>query len=462
MPVAYAESSPAPPASFPFTPPHRWAVVGGGMLGLVAAWRLAQAGQSVTVFEAATEPGGLAAAWRIGDVQWDRHYHVILSSDTALTGLLDELGLGAELRWTTTRTGFFVQDRLHEFSGARDYLRLPTLGWIGKARLGATIARGALIRDGAPLEQLTSVEWLTRWSGAEVVENFWLPLLRAKLGSFAEQASAAFIWASIARLFTARKSGVGPERFGYVRGGYAAVLARLTAALEAKGVEIRLGSPVSRVQPGPDGLEIHVPGRAVETFDEVVVTAAPPLAARLCPSLTREEKQRLEGVPYLGILCTSLLLRRPLSGHYVTNLADARIPFTGLIEMTAVVDPAELGGRTLVYVPRYAPADDPAWNWSDAELEAKAVAAVRTVHPAVTDEDVLACRISRVRQVMALPALDFTRRHLPARATSVPGLHLVNSAQIVNSTLNVNATILIAEQAVSALLADRAARKGAA
>jgi cation diffusion facilitator CzcD-associated flavoprotein CzcO len=40
----------------------RWAVVGGGMLGLTLAHRLQQAGQQVTLLEAAPEVGGLAGA----------------------------------------------------------------------------------------------------------------------------------------------------------------------------------------------------------------------------------------------------------------------------------------------------------------------------------------------------------------------------------------------------------------
>ncbi|HWC69399.1 MAG TPA: FAD-dependent oxidoreductase, partial [Acidimicrobiales bacterium] len=57
------------------------AVIGGGVLGLAVAARLRERGQEVTVFEAAPQLGGLAGAWQVGDVVWDRHYHVTLASD---------------------------------------------------------------------------------------------------------------------------------------------------------------------------------------------------------------------------------------------------------------------------------------------------------------------------------------------------------------------------------------------
>ena len=61
-----------------------WCIVGGGMLGLTLARRLAQRGHQVTLFEAAPQLGGLASAWELGDVTWDRHYHVTLLSDAHL------------------------------------------------------------------------------------------------------------------------------------------------------------------------------------------------------------------------------------------------------------------------------------------------------------------------------------------------------------------------------------------
>ena len=87
-------------------------IVGGGMLGMTLALRLSQAGHRVTIIEAAPSPGGLAAPQTIGGFTWDRFYHVILLSDANLRALLDELGISSRLFWRTTRTGFYVDDRL--------------------------------------------------------------------------------------------------------------------------------------------------------------------------------------------------------------------------------------------------------------------------------------------------------------------------------------------------------------
>ena len=43
------------------------------MLGLTLALRLRDQGKDVTVLERADAIGGLAAAWQVGEITWDRH-----------------------------------------------------------------------------------------------------------------------------------------------------------------------------------------------------------------------------------------------------------------------------------------------------------------------------------------------------------------------------------------------------
>ena len=75
---------------------ERIGIVGGGLLGLSLADRLQKLGHSVSVFEAAPHFGGLASAWKLGDLTWDRFYHVILLSDSHTHALLKELDLASE------------------------------------------------------------------------------------------------------------------------------------------------------------------------------------------------------------------------------------------------------------------------------------------------------------------------------------------------------------------------------
>jgi protoporphyrinogen oxidase len=430
---------------------ERWGIVGGGFLGLTLALRLSQQGKDVTLFEAADRLGGLASAWELGGVVWDRHYHVTLLSDTYLRALLAELRLEGELRWAETRTGFYTDGRLYSLSNTLEFFRFPPLGLWDKVRLGATILYASKVKNWKRLEQIAAADWLRRWSGRRTLERIWLPLLRAKLGANYHKASAAFIWAIIARLYAARRTGLKKEMFGYVRGGYARVLERFAEVLGGHGVRIRLGHAAAKVVAANGETAVEFTGGQRETFDRVVVTLPAPAAARLCPDLTADEHARLTGIQYQGILCASVLLTNPLAGFYVTNITDDWVPFTAVIEMSALVDRQQFGGNALVYLPKYVPPDDPAFALSDQEVEEQFLAALGKMYPHFRRSDVRAVRVSRVRHVLAIATLNYSDR-LPPMKTSVPGLHIVNSAHIVNGTLNVNETVQLAERAAKRLL----------
>ncbi len=464
---------------------------------MTLALRLAQHGNKVTLFESADQIGGLASAWNIGDVVWDRHYHVTLASDKHTRKIIGELGLGEEFKWVETKTGFYTDGELVSMSNTMEFLKFPPLGLISKLRLGATIFYASRVKDWKRLEKITVEKWLTRLSGKKTFEKIWKPLLKAKLGEAYAETSAAFIWATIQRMYAARDSGLKKEMFGYVRGGYARVLERFGEVLVENGVEIRLNSRIDNVErlengrirlspvearrrndPKPvtvkqktkygllrnttavaqgfSGAFLSEPDVAVnkvidfphnevfDTFDKVILTCPSNVAAKMVSSLTKFEKQDLENIRYQGIVCASVLLKCSLSKYYVTNITD-EAPFTGVIEMSALVDKKEFGRNALIYLPKYVAPDDGLFEKTDDEIREIFLNGLEKIYPHFVRKDVLAFRVSRVRQVFPLPVLNYSTG-LPPAKTSIDGLFIINSSHIVNGTLNVNETIHLAER----------------
>jgi protoporphyrinogen oxidase len=430
---------------------REWGVIGGGVLGMTLALRLAQQGYPVTLYEAASELGGLAAAWKIGDVVWDKHYHVILASDSRLRALLRELGLEQDLQWVETKTGFYTDGQFYSMSNSLEFLRFPPLNLIDKFRLALTILHASRIKNWHALENVLVADWLRKYSGENTTRKIWLPLLRAKLGTNYEKTSAAFIWATIARMYAARRSGLKKEMFGYLPGGYARILSALEKKARAAGVSIRTGCSLRELE-SLERVSLKFANGESATADDVVLTVPCHVAAKACSQLAADERQRLLGVEYQGILCASVLLKKTLGPYYVTNITEEWVPFTAVIEMTALVKPSDLGGNHLIYLPKYIPAEDPSFASSDTELRESFLGALQKMYPAFDGRNVLAFQVSRVRNVFAIPTLRYSAK-LPPMATSVPGLYIVNSAHIVNGTLNVNETVALAERALPLILA---------
>lgn len=428
------------------------AIIGSGFLGLTLALRLSEQGNQVTIFESANEIGGLASVWQIGDIIWDKHYHVTLLSDSFTKKIVGELGLENEFEWVETKTGFYTDGRLVSMSNTLEFLKFPPLDLISKFRLGGTIFYAARVKDWKALEKISVEDWLTKLSGKKTFEKMWKPLLKAKLGEAYKETSAAFIWATIQRMYAARNSGLKKEMFGYVRGGYATVLKRFAEVLREKGVEIRLNSKVLTAETQRRGdnkivLDSETQDSRLKTqdsFDKIILTCPSNIAAKICPQLTESEPNKLTNIKYQGIVCASLLTKKSLSPYYVTNITD-ETPFTGIIEMSALVDKKEFGGNALVYLPKYVAPDDELFEKTDKEIEEKFLSALEKMYPHFKREDVLSFKISRVREVFPIPTLNYSE-NVPSVKTSLENIFIINSAQITNGTLNVNETIQLAEK----------------
>ncbi len=449
---------------------------------MTLALRLAEMGAKVTVYESAPEIGGLAGAWQIGDVVWDKHYHVTLLSDSFTRKIVEEIGLGEEFEWVETKTGFYTDCKLVSMSNTLEFLQFPPLDLISKFRLGATIFYASRVKDWKALEKISVEDWLTKLSGKKTFEKMWKPLLMAKLGEAYKETSAAFIWATIQRMYAARNSGLKKEMFGYVRGGYAKVLEKFGEHLQTQGVEIRLNARVEKIEQ-IDGkifltaenaesaendkivaektdaisASMELPTKinlkksassalsAVKnSFDSVVLTCPSNVAAKILPQLTDDEKAKLTKIKYQGIVCASVLMKKSLSNFYVTNITD-ETPFTGIIEMSALVDKKEFGSNALVYLPKYVAPDDELFEKSDAEIEEIFLSALEKMYSHFKRADVVSFKLSRVRQVFPLPTIDYSA-NVPSVETSLENVFIVNSAQITNGTLNINETVMLAER----------------
>jgi protoporphyrinogen oxidase len=201
------------------------------------------------------------------------------------------------------------------------------------------------------------------------------------------------------------------------------------------------------------GVNVSLANGASDTFDRIVVTAPAPIASKICPGLSPREHEVLREVNYQGIVCASLLLTRPLGDYYITNITDSWVPFTAVIEMSACVDRKHLGGHHLVYLPRYLASDDPDFKIADEEWQGRFVGGLQRMYSDFSEDQILSFRVSRERYVYALSTLEYSQ-HMPPKRTSLPGVYLVNTAHVVNGTLNVNETLSLAEASLPVLLGE--------
>jgi protoporphyrinogen oxidase len=435
--------------------PLDWAIIGGGMLGMTLALRLSQQGYQVTIYESADKAGGLTSAWRMNDVVWDRFYHVILMSDLNTRKILHEIGLDSELNWVETKTGFYSEGKLYSMSNLVEFFKFPPINLLDKFRLGLTIFIASRIKNWKAIENILVEDWLTRWSGKRVFARIWLPLLKAKLGDNYKNTSASFIWSTIQRMYAARRSGLKKEMFGYVTGGYEHINSQFINHLMKVGVQFKYNSTVHAVNRNSSGkIEVILNDNTSTAYSKVISTLPSSISVKIAPQLNLKELQQHQSIKYLGVICTTILLKKKLSPFYVTNITDNNTPFTGVIEMTALINPNEIKGQHLIYLPKYVNSDDSLLNVSNEELSQAFLTRFLKMYPSVNREEVSFCGVSKVRNVFCLPTLNYSQK-LPGIKTSMDNYFIINSAQIINGTLNVNETIQVAESKLAEILNEK-------
>lgn len=415
-------------------------IIGGGMMGLALAYRLSQQGHSITVFESSKQLGGLTTYQDYGPFVWDRFYHVILPSDTHLIDFIKEIGLGKQLRWHPTLTGCYIDGKLYSISNTVEFLRFPPLNLIEKFRLALTLLYGSRIKNWRQLEKITVEAWLLKISGRNTYEKLWKPLLLSKLGENYKRVSAVFIWSYIKRLFSARDSSLHKEQLGYVEGGYKTVFDRLEKLICDSGGNIRTSATVERIKSHPmGGMWVECGGEKVH-FDRVIFTGPVNVLQQVADPELIKIPEGCSTVEYLGVICMALITRKPLVPYYVVNLADQRIPFTGVIGMSNLVSLQQTAGLHLTYFPKYVSSDDPLLKQTDGELRKLFFQGLRLMFPDLQADDIAIAHINRAVKMQPLQVLNYSSL-VQKIVSERDDFFVLNTSQFVSDTLNNNTVV---------------------
>ncbi len=430
------------------------AVVGGGLTGMTAAHDLARAGYRVTLYERDEILGGLAGSFLVGGTRLERFYHHIFTSDTAVGGLISDLGLDDRMEWKPTTTSYYA-DRIYRLAAPIDVLRFSPLPFFDRIRFGLLVFQARFVGDWRPLEGMTAREWLTRLSGRRVYEQVWAAMLRGKFGDRADDISAVWIWNKVKLRGGSRGKG-GQERLGYLRGGFGLMVEALEERLMSLGAQVRTGCPVEDVRPQPAGGFLVRSGSQETYFDQVLVTTAPALLADMAPSLPEDYQRQLRSIEYMANVCCVLSLKRSLSDVYWLNISDNSIPFVGLVEHTNIQRPESYGGTHLVYLTRYCDPEDAYYRMDADELVRSYVPHVQRIFPGFSADWIEAVNVWRARYAQPVIERHYSRLR-PDFATPLLGLWLGCMAQIYPEDRGMNYAVDYGHKVAQRILSSQGA-----
>jgi len=321
------------------------AIVGAGLTGMSAAINLKEYAE-VILFEKESV-GGLASSY-CRDYCIEKFYHHCFRGDDALLEMIKKFNLSNKLVWKITRIGYAVGEKIYPLNTPFEILKYPHMSLREKMKL-ALFTLKSKKRDYSSEDDVSVVDGIKKELGEDLLENFFMPLLKSKFGESYKDISYAWLLARVAIRSNRKYSG---EELGYIRHGFHQLIERMQDDLEIRNEEVKTIEKA--------GNKIRVNG---EDFDAVIYTA--PL-----PELDEKIRRAaaLPDIRYQSSVCALIGAKDSITEDiYWTNIKGDTV-FGAIIEHTHFM-PFEDYGEHVIYLASYSTPDGWLYNRSEEELK---------------------------------------------------------------------------------------------
>ncbi|AWH16363.1 FAD-dependent oxidoreductase [Stenotrophomonas sp. ZAC14D2_NAIMI4_7] len=427
----------------------RFAIIGAGPMGLMAAVKLLDAGHSVTIYERDDRIGGMSANFDFDGLSIERYYHFICKTDYPLFALLERYGLSKALRWTDTKMGYFYQGKLYKWGNPFALLAFPHLGPISKFRYALHVMYTKGIKDWTALDKEEAGTWIRRWVGQKAYDVMWKDAFRLKFFEFKDNLSASWIGTRIKRVALSRRNLMN-ESMGYLEGGSMTLLDRMVQDIQARGGRIELSRGIDEVVSENGRVTGVSIGGEFTAYDGVISTAPIQYVPALVPGLPADFRDKVAAVQNIPVACVILKLKHAVSENFWMNISDPGIEIPGVIEYSNL-NPGHDPGQKILYAPYYMPKTHPKWQRSNAELIEEVLGYLARINPAFQRDWVLASHCHRYDFAQTICPPGF-QDMLPSMRTPVQGFFMADTAYYYPEDRSINESINTAQALVDEAL----------
>ncbi len=441
----------------------RVGIIGGGMAGLAAAYELTKQGHLAEVFEVAPFLGGQASTFGVHGGQLERGYHHLFISDTSITELIHELGLGDKLEWLQSSVGFYHGGKVWDFASPKDLLLFKPLPLLDRIRVGLWTFILQKTKSYQRFESVTAAAWLTSHMGKKGYEVIWEPLLRGKFGDFHDKIGMTWIWNKVTLRVASRKGAGQVERLGYPMGSFGEVIAVLADRIIQQGGQLHTSSSVAKIVRTGDTtttLDVQIGNGPSEQreYDAVIATTPSYVFAKLAPQMPDEYKEKLEGINYLSAVLMVLVMDRPFTEKYWMNIVDPDMPFVALIEHTNIINKELYGGKHILYISNYPSRESDMYKMSPDNLMDLFVPHLQKINPDFDRSWVLEYHHHKLDGAQPIVGINYGDG-IPDHRTPLNGLYLANTTQIYPEDRGTNYSVRMGGKVAQMVLDDASTSK---
>tara|TARA_X000001036_G_scaffold435825_1_gene477814 strand:- start:472 stop:1788 length:1317 start_codon:yes stop_codon:yes gene_type:complete len=425
-------------------------IIGGGITGLVAAYKLSKKGFKVTVFESSYFLGGQASVINIGGNKIERGYHHLFKNDKEIIELIEELDLSDSLKWFKSSVGMYSNKKLYPFSTPKDLLSYKPLSLISRIRLGFVSLYLQRQKNWKKYEKVTAKYWINKYAGKEIFTKIWGPLLKSKFGYFYNKINMSWFWSKMITRFASRNNK-GEEILGYLINSFDEFIDKLVYKINDNGGQIFLNSKVISINHNNNiatniNYEINDEQKKFEA--DIVISTVPNFELKKIVKFNKNFQKKLDVAKYLGASVFILKLKKKFSPYYWINIIDEDVPFLGLIEHTNLVSEKYYNGDHILYITNYLDYKDKIFKEDKEKLLDKYVSHLEEINPNFKKEDIESFVYNSVSAAQPLLPINYSILK-PEYQSPINNLYIGNTSQIYPEDRGTNYSVKIAGEIVS-------------
>lgn len=419
----------------------RIGIVGGGITGLTAAYRLAGTGHEVHLFEREGKFGGLAHGFRERHWDWPLEfaYHHFFTSDRIIIELARELGIGSDILILRPQTATLWQDQPYQLDSPISLLRFPGLPMTDKIRTGTMLLGMKLFPFWQVLEHVSAEHVFRTLGGKTAWDVIWNPLLTGKFDRYARQIPASWLWARVVKRTPA---------LGYFRGGFQHFVDTLSERARQNSAILECNQTISGIERRGKTFIFRI-GRKQQEFDRVLLTTPSQIAVRLFPEFPASYREPLLSIPHLTAQILIIESEKPiLESVYWLNVTDRSFPFLAVVGHTNFIDKSHYGGRHLTYIGNYLPSGHKLLSYGKDKIISLFLPYLNRLNGTFNRKSILASHYFLGPFAQPVPCLRYSRI-APRITTPIPGLFLANMDAIVPWDRGTNYAVDLGQRAAT-------------
>ena len=482
------------------------AIIGAGLTGLTAGYRLSKLGHKVTIFEKEPFVGGLAHGFRPAPARnaparnasqtvaggshsdaggtrstiekwpatrslgegWDwsleAFYHHIFSNDHAIMDLVREIGCDKELFFSRPVTATLIPNdtKLYPLDSPTGLLSFSPLSPLSRIQTGMMLAFLKANPFWQPMENLTAERFIRSVGGTVGWHTLWEPLLYGKFGPYADKVAASWFWARIKKR---------TPSLGYFHGGFQTVAETLAQKIKSQGGIIHTGTTIQPIQQNTHDSSFIIPalparfaesrraGGQNSKFDAVLLTVPSQIAMKLTHVLLNSlpAVRQVKSIPHLWAQTLILETKEPiLKNVYWLNINDRSFPFLSMVAHTNFIDKKHYGGNHITYFGNYLPDGHEYLKMDKNQLLKIFIPFIQRINPSLilNHKSLINSYLFTAPNAQPVHTLHYSRQAPPLH-TPIPNMYLANMDSIYPWDRGTNYAVELGEKVAIAIAKNK-------